>query len=135
MKKTTALRLFYGAAFLLLLAAEVFIALFVRDRFIRPYGGDVLVTILLCCLMRVCFVSGSRLLPLWIFLFSAAVEFAQLFDPASLLGLGDIPFFRIVMGSTFSIADLLCYGCGCLIFFFAELLFRPSESKTEASLY
>lgn len=38
-------RIMYAAAFLILLAAEVLIALFVRDRFIRPYGGDILVKI------------------------------------------------------------------------------------------
>lgn len=114
------LRHVYIAAFLVLLAIEVIIALFVRDRFIRPYGGDVLVTILICCFVRIFAVSGSRLLPLWVFLFSAAVEIAQLFDPAKLLGLGDIAFFRIILGSTFSFADLLCYAAGCLIFFIAE---------------
>ena len=36
----------YAIAFVLLLVTEVLIALFVRDRFIRPYGGDILVTVI-----------------------------------------------------------------------------------------
>lgn len=40
----------YLLAFLLLLAAETAIGLFVRDRFVRPYLGDVLAAALLCCL-------------------------------------------------------------------------------------
>lgn len=121
MKRKHGLRLIYAGAFLVILAIEVLIALFVHDRFIRPYGGDVLVTILICCFVRIFIVSGCRMLPLWVFLFSAAVEIAQLFDPAKLLDLGDIVFFRIVLGSTFSFADLLCYAAGCLIFFLSEI--------------
>jgi len=114
----------YLLAFLLILITEVLIALFVRDRFIRPYGGDILVTVLICCFVRIFFPSGLRLLPLWVFLFAAAVEVGQYFDFVSLLGLGDIAFFRILLGSTFSAADILCYGAGCVIFALAELFFR-----------
>ena len=41
-------RLPYLLAFILLLLLEIIIAVFVHDRFIRPYVGDVLVTVLLC---------------------------------------------------------------------------------------
>ena len=46
-------RVFYGSAACVLFVLEILIALFVRDAFVRPYGGDILVTVLLCCLMRV----------------------------------------------------------------------------------
>ena len=39
-------RLWYLGVFGLILAIEVCIALFVHDDFIRPYVGDVLVTVL-----------------------------------------------------------------------------------------
>jgi hypothetical protein len=96
--------------------AEVLIALFVRDDFIRPYGGDILVTALICCFLRIFFPCGVRLLPLWVFLFAAAVEVGQYFDFVSLMGLGNIAFFRILLGSTFSWADLVCYAAGCALF-------------------
>ena len=48
MSHNTRLRLGYGLAALLLFVIEVLIALFVRDRFIRHYGGDILVTLLIC---------------------------------------------------------------------------------------
>ena len=48
-------RLGYLAAFCVIFAIEVCIALFVRDSFIRPYGGDLLVTVLICCFLRICF--------------------------------------------------------------------------------
>lgn len=109
-------RLMYGAAFLALLATEILIALFVHDRFIRPYGGDILVTVLLCCLGRIFFPEKPKLLPLWVFLFALGVEICQHFDFVTLLGLGNSPFFRTLLGTTFSLADILCYGAGCALF-------------------
>ena len=43
-------KLIYLLIFLCLLATEIVISLFVNDAFIRPYVGDMLVTLLLCCL-------------------------------------------------------------------------------------
>ena len=96
----------YAIAFVLLLVTEVLIALFVRDRFIRPYGGDILGTVLICCFVRILFPERIKLLPLLVFLFAAAVEVGQYFDYVTLLGLGDIEFFRILLGTSFSVADI-----------------------------
>ena len=106
-------RIGYLIAFIVLLITEILIALFVRDDFIRPYGGDILVTVLICAAVRIVFPTGVRLLPVWVFLFAAGVEIGQYFDFVTLLGLGNIAFFRILLGSTFSVADLLCYAAGC----------------------
>lgn len=125
------LRIGYGIAFLAILAVEVLIALFVRDSFIRPYMGDVLVTVLICCFVRIFFPTGSRLMPLWVFLFAAAVEVGQYFDFVSLLGLSGNTFFRIVLGSTFSPADLLCYAVGCALFFAAECFVMRKHSNVK----
>ena len=57
-------RLGYILAFVLLLTVEILIALFVRDDFIRPYGGDILVTVLICAAVRILFPTGIRFLPL-----------------------------------------------------------------------
>ncbi|MBQ5820352.1 MAG: DUF2809 domain-containing protein [Clostridia bacterium] len=110
----------YAAVFFAILIIEVLIALFVRDSFIRPYGGDVLVTVLLCTAVRIVIPSGIRWFPLGVFLFSVLVEVGQYFDYVSLLGLDNVAFFRILMGTTFSVADLICYGVGCLLFFAGE---------------
>ena len=106
-------RILYGSIFCGLLATEVCIALFVNDSFIRPYVGDMLVTLLLCCLCRVIIPNKVRLLPLYVFAFSACVEFSQYFDLVSLLGLADNRFLSVLMGRTFSWLDLLCYAVGC----------------------
>ena len=113
----------YGIGFLAVLAVEILIALFLDDPFIRPYGGDILVTVLICCFGRLFFPEKPKLLPLWVFLFAVAVEIGQYFDFVTLLGLGDSAFFRILLGTSFSCLDILCYAAGCLLFIVAERLF------------
>ncbi len=114
------LRIWYAIAFIVIFAIEVLIALFVRDSFIRPYGGDILVTILICCFARIFFPQKIKSLPLLVFLFALAVEIGQYFDFVTLLGLGESRFFRILLGTSFSVFDILCYGVGCLIFYVCE---------------
>ena len=114
------LRLTYTFAFLMLLLAEILIALFVRDNFIRPYVGDVLVTVLICCFLRIFIPRGVVALPIYVFIFAAAVEILQYFDIVRLLGLESNRFLSILIGRTFSFADLVCYAVGCLLFFCAD---------------
>ena len=122
MRQNTRLRLVYGLAALLILVAEVLIALFVRDRFIRPYGGDILVTLLICCAIRVILPRGYRL-PIGggVLLFAVRVEVGQYFGLVYLLGLGHIEFFRILIGTGFSWWDMVCYGAGCVVFTGADV--------------
>ena len=47
------LRLLYGAAFLVLMAVETLIALYVHDRVVRPYVGDMLVVLVVYCFVRI----------------------------------------------------------------------------------
>ena len=113
-------RILYGSIFCGLLAAEVCMALFVNDSFIGPYVGDMLVTLLLCCLCRVIIPSKLRLLPLYVFSFAACVEIGQYFDLVALLGLADNRFLSVLMGRTSSWLDLLCYAVGCVAAFLLD---------------
>ena len=115
-------RAVYAVSFAVILIIEILIALFVRDSFIRPYGGDILVTILLCCFVRMIFMEKIPLLPLWVFLFAVTVEVLQYFDIVSILGLGDIKFFVILIGNSFSFVDIICYAVGCVLFYLREKL-------------
>ena len=123
------LRMGYGLAALLLFVIEVLIALFVRDRFIRPYGGDILVTLLICCVIRVILPRGYRL-PIGggVLVFAILVEVGQYFGLVYLLGLGHIEFFRILMGTGFSWWDMVCYAAGCILFVAVDALL-PSSKK------
>jgi hypothetical protein len=113
-------RIVYAAIFALLLLVEIGIALFVHDRFIRPYFGDVLVTVLLCCLCRVVIPKGMPLLPVYVFLFAVFVELTQYFDLVGLLGWEDNTLMATIMGRSFSLWDIVCYGAGCLAFWLGE---------------
>ena len=59
-------RLVYLGLTFVLLAVEVLIALFVHDNFIRPYIGDVLVTVLVCAFLRIFIPKGVKPLPLYV---------------------------------------------------------------------
>lgn len=91
--RNNTLRAVYGAVFCFTLLLEVLIALFLEDDFIRPYGGDILVTVLICCFARIFLPTGVQLLPVWVFLLAAAVEVGQYFDFVAVLGLGESRFF------------------------------------------
>ena len=114
-------RLWYLGVFGLILAIEVCIALFVHDDFIRPYVGDVLVTVLLCCLGRTVFPRLHPALP--VFGISLAAETWQWLGLTSRLGLSGTAL-GIILGSTADWRDLLCYGLGCLLFTAAERLVK-----------
>ena len=121
-------RIVYAAAFVSLLLVEIGIALFVHDGFIRPYFGDVLVTMLLCCLCRAVFPKGIKLLPVYVFLFAVLVEATQYVDLVKLLGWEDNALISTIMGRSFSHLDIVCYGAGCLGFWIAERLCIPCRA-------
>jgi len=106
------LRRRYAAVFLLLLGVEVCIALFVHDRFVRPYVGDVLVVGVIYTLARTILPTGLPWLPAGVTAFALCVEVGQAFDLVDRLGLGHIPFFRVLLGATFDWADMGCYVVG-----------------------
>lgn len=113
----------YLIAAIALLAVEIYIGMYVRDAFIRPYGGDILVAALLCCLWRCVFPKGGAWMPLGMFFFCAGVEAVQLLNlPALLVIEGTL--LAIIMGSSFSWLDILCYGAGCAVFALIEWMVR-----------
>ena len=117
MKKS---KIIYAALFLAVFVIEVLIALFVHDSFIRPFGGDILVTILLCLFFRAFFPVKTKLLPVYVFLFAVAVEICQYFDVVKLLGFENNVLISTLVGRSYSFIDIICYGAGCIIFFVIE---------------
>lgn len=130
--KTAKLRLIYLLSAAALFLLELCIALFVRDRFIRPYFGDVLVGILLWCVIRVILPKSPAYLSPIVLAFCFFVEFLQAIHIVELLSLDDIPFFVTLVGNSFSLTDLVCYSCGILPLFLIEWVgFGKSERKSE----
>lgn len=113
MSETNKKRVIYAGATVVLLAIEVFIALYIHDKFIRPYIGDVIVVVY--TFVRIFIPERVRMLPLYVFIFAAGVEVLQLFHIVDILGLGSNRFMRILIGSVFDMADVICYGIGCVM--------------------
>ena len=106
-------RLLFAAVFVLLLAAEILIGLFVRDRFIRPYFGDTLIVILLWALIRTIIPQKAPWLSAAILAFAVLVELSQRIPLADLLGIEN-RLLRTLMGTSFAVGDLFAYAAGCL---------------------
>ena len=116
-------RLPYIIVTVIIFITEFLIALYVHDGIIRPYIGDVLVTALLCTLVRSIYIKPIPKLWLWVFAFSVFVEVTQYFRLADLLGIQN-RVIRTIMGTDFAFMDIVCYFVGCLAFFLIEKLVR-----------
>jgi len=129
-KQISKMRLAFILLFLFLTLTEVFIALFVRDSFIRPYFSDVLVVIVIYAFIRIFLpIRPLPLLPVAVFLFSVLVEIGQYIGIVDILGLGHISFFRILIGTSFSWIDIICYLTGCISVLAFEILWRIRSRK------
>ncbi len=128
MRKGLKIRLPYIILTIMLLTVEVLIGAFVHDDFVRPFVGDMLVAVLLCTMGRVVFLKW-RWLPLAVLLLATVVELSQLLELDRLLGIkGTV--LGTALGSTFDVADLICYTVGCGMFFVCEIgirRFKPNK--------
>lgn len=110
----------YFLLIILLLMAELLIAAYMHDAFIRPYGGDFLVVILLYCLIRNFSNISVRKTALGVLVFAYIVEISQYFHLVSLLGLQHSRLALLILGSSFSFKDILCYTLGILLVLIIE---------------
>ncbi len=122
-------RLVYIIVFILLFAIEVAIAVFVRDNFIRPFVGDVLVVMLICAFLRIFIPEKIKLMPVFATAFAVTVEVMQYFDFVKLLGLENNIILSTALGRTFDIKDIICYIIGGAIFFIAEIILRRTARE------
>ena len=110
----------YLTYFIIIFILESFIAIFVKDNFIRPYLGDVLVIILIYCFINIFLKIEIKLLPLYIFIFAVIIELLQYINILKLLNLDNILILKIIIGSTFDIKDIICYFVGMIILFYGK---------------
>lgn len=110
---------YFGLAILIFIV-EVLIALFVRDAFVRPYLGDVLVVILIYCFARSFLNVPVLTLAAFVLAFAFTVEFLQYIDIITKLGLEGSAIARTVIGTSFAWKDLLAYAAGFLLVLVVE---------------
>lgn len=112
---------------LILLVIEIFIALFAKDDFVRPFVGDLLVVILIYCFLRIFLPITVWKLALGVFLFACLIEVLQYFHYVERLGFGNNRVMKILLGTTFQWSDFLAYFCGFLVIISAEIFFNKKR--------
>ncbi len=112
----------YFIAFIVLFIIEVVIALFINDKIIRPYIGDILIIVLMYTFIKSFIKKEIRFLPIYLFVFAAFIEIIQYINILGLIGLENNKVLKIIIGSTFDIKDILCYLIGSIILLIWKLL-------------
>ncbi|MGJ8592733.1 MAG: DUF2809 domain-containing protein [Aquaticitalea sp.] len=102
----------YFIAFVLIFATEVLIAIFLKDGFIRHSFGDYLAIILVYCFFKTFIKENCTQIAVVSLIIAFTIEFLQLTNFLELFNLQDIALARIVLGSTFSVSDLIAYALG-----------------------
>jgi len=117
---------YFGLA-ILIFVAEVLIAMFVHDNFVRPYMGDVLVVILIYCFLKSFLKLPVLVSAIAVLIFSFTIEFLQYLNIVEKLGLEKFKIARIVIGTSFAWADLLAYAAGIVVVLIAEKYLLKKE--------
>jgi hypothetical protein len=105
---------YYFLATVFLFIIEVLIAIYVDDNFIRPYGGDYLVVILLFCFIKTFIKISTPLAAAGVLLFAYLIETLQYFDLVGKLGLKHSRIANIVIGNSFAWLDIIAYTLGII---------------------
>ena len=114
MKTLFLFRKTYFILTVLLFITEVLIAIYVRDKVIRPYIGDYLVVILLYSFVRSFLNMSVWVTGISVLLFSYLIEILQYFRIVEVLGLEYSRVASIVIRSSFEWMDLVAYTAGFL---------------------
>ena len=113
------MKLTFNSKFLFIALAifivEVLIGKYLNDPFIRPFGGDVLVVVLIYAFLRTFIHTNNRKLALGVLLFACLIEFLQKLNYVAWFGLENNKLMCTLMGTSFSVYDLLAYFAGYLI--------------------
>lgn len=105
---------------LIIFILEVLIALHVHDAIIRPYVGDILVVIFIYYFIKAFINTKAINIAIFTLIFSFVVEILQYFNFIEMIGLGHNKAVRIIIGTSFSWIDLLCYFIGFVLLFLID---------------
>ena len=110
----------YFALALLIFLLEAIIAIYVRDSFVRPYLGDVLVVILIYCFVRSFLNLPVFNVAMGTLAFAFTVEFLQYLRLIELLKWEKSQLAKTVVGTSFAWIDLVAYVAGVAIVLVVE---------------
>lgn len=121
-------RVVWSVIGIIILAIEIYIAIFIKGGFIRHYIGDVLATAMLYAFGRAIFRVAPINLAIFVFIISLFIEAAQYLKILEILGVKS-SILRIIFGGTFDLTDIICYLAGCILAYLFENL---SMQKSKA---
>jgi hypothetical protein len=110
----------YFSLTIILFVVEVCIALYVHDRFVRPYVGDVLVVMLIYCFVKSFADLPNGQTAVGVLLFAFLIEWLQSIHFVSRIGLGDVKLANILIGNSFAWLDIVAYTAGFVIVLWIE---------------
>lgn len=114
------IKLDYFMLSLVLLLIEVFIALYVKDRIIRPFVGDFLAVIFLYYLLASFLAISPLKISLIVLSISYLIEWLQYIHFIELIGWEDRKLLKIILGSSFDWGDILAYTLGVVMVFYIQ---------------
>ena len=122
-------RVIWVAIGVIILATEIYIAIFIKGGFIRHYIGDVLATAMLYAFGRAIFKVAPINLAICVFVISLFIEAAQYLKILEILGVKS-SILRIIFGGTFDWTDIICYLVGCILaYMFENLSMQKSKAR------
>ena len=123
-------RIPYIILLILLIVVEVVIALTQHNNWLRSYGGDVIVVWAVYCLVQ-SIIGGKKpvITHIGVLIFAFLVEFLQYIHIVDIIGLGDIEFFRILIGTSFAVEDLYSYALGTAIGIAGSLIYNKMKKS------
>lgn len=122
-------KLYYLFWSIIIFLVELYIAIYVKDDFIRPYVGDVLVVILIYAFIRTFFKFSILKTAIGVLILSFTIEILQYFKLVEILGLGSSSVARTIIGTTFVWQDLVAYSVGFIILLCLESFFGINNKQ------
>jgi hypothetical protein len=124
----------YFLCSLLLLGVEIYIGARMHDALIRPYGGDLLVVVLLYCLVMSFWRLRVWPTGLGVLIFAYGVEVSQYFHLADRLGFSKPSLMRMLLGSYFTWTDIFSYTLGIGAVLAVETLVRRRRMRVAGTV-
>jgi hypothetical protein len=114
----------YFVLAVILLVVEFIIGAFMHDDYIRPFGGDFLVVILIYCSIKSILKCDVTYTALGVLLFAFVIEWCQRIHLINMLNLQHSPIARVILGTDFAWTDMLMYTLGILCVWLTERVAR-----------
>lgn len=121
---------YYSILSAILLLIEILIGKFIPSgTWLRNYGGDILVIPLIYCLIRIFTKILPKLMPILVCGIGFLAEFAQYCHLSDKLGFTRGSLMSIIIGTSFSWLDILCYIIG-MLFIYAGIFLRMKLTES-----